>query len=333
MIDFDVPDYVPPRGLRGGHRQTVVPSFFREVSGVRYRRQRLELDDGDFLDLDVLPASGMTTHRASGAGGSTRAVLIAHGLEGTSERPYVRGMSKAFARRGWDAVAWNHRGCSGEPNRLARAYHSGTTEDLAAVVDWALARGYRSLVLVGFSLGGNVTLKYVGDKAKNIAPEVACAVGISVPVDLAGSAQTMKAIDRRPYMRRFIGSLARKAEEKASRFETAPDPSPIRAMRSFAEFDAHVTAPLHGFDSAEDYWARSSALRVLEQVAVPTLLLNARNDPFLAPTCFPEDIANPLFRLVAPEAGGHCGWPQRPLAGELWSETVTTRWVEACTRS
>ena len=334
MLDFDVPKYSPPVGLGGGHRQTVVPSVFREVTGVRYRRQRLELDDGDFLDLDLVPASGGSWKAAaSGARGAGRAsdrvVLISHGLEGTSERAYVRGMAKAFASRGWDAVAWNHRGCSGEPNRLARAYHSGTTEDLAAVVDWALARGYAHLGLVGFSLGGNVTLKYVGDAAEAIAPEIVGAVGISVPVDLAGSAETMKALDRRLYMKRFIGSLASKAEEKALRFEDAPDPEPIRAMTSFAEFDAHVTAPLHGFESAEDYWAQSSALPVLERVAVPTLLLNARNDPFLAPSCFPEDLANPLVRLIAPEEGGHVGWPQRPLAGELWDETVAARWLEA----
>lgn len=320
-IDIDIPPYRPPLALPGGHAQTVVPALFRTVEGVRYRRQRLDLPDGDFLDLDVLPASGARVR--------SRAVLIAHGLEGSSERAYVRGMAKAVAARGWDAVAWNHRGCSGEPNRLLRAYHSGATEDLAAVVDWALARGYTSLGLVGFSLGGNVTLKYVGDLGEALAPEIVGAVGISVPVDLAASGEVMEAWDRRLYMKRFVGSIARKAEEKATRYDDAPDPEPIPRMTTFTQIDDHVTAPLHGFDSAADYYARCSSLPVLGQVAVPTLLASARNDPFLAPSCFPEHIANPLFRLVAPEAGGHVGWPQRPLAGELWSETVAARWLEA----
>lgn len=323
-LDIQIPPYRPPLALPGGHAQTVVPALFRTVEGVRYRRQRLDLDDGDFLDLDVLPAAG--------ARGPRRAVLIAHGLEGNSERAYVRGMARAVAARGWDAVAWNHRGCSGEPNRLLRAYHSGATEDLAAVVDWALARGYAQIGLVGFSLGGNVTLKYVGDRGPEIAPEIVGAVGVSVPVDLAASGEVMEAWDRRLYMKRFVGSIASKAEEKATRYPDAPDPEPIRRMTTFTQIDDHVTAPLHGFDSAADYYARCSSLPVLETVAIPTLLASARNDPFLAPTCFPEEIANPLFRLVAPEAGGHVGWPQRPLAGELWGETVAARWMEAARR-
>ena len=337
-VSIHVPEYRPPPGVLGGHLQTAVPALFREVEGVDYRRQRLELPDGDFLDLDVLPASGERTPRppdsrgappARGPDRGRRAALISHGLEGSSGRAYVRGMAKAFAGRGWDAVAWNHRGCSGEPNRLLRAYHSGATEDLAAVVEWALAEGYGSLGLVGFSLGGNVTLKYVGDEAGGIAPEIVGAVGISVPVDLAGSAAVMSRWDRRLYMRRFIGTLALKAEEKARRFPDAPAASGVREMKSFAEFDGRFTAPLHGFASAEDYWARCSALPVLPRVAVPTLLASARNDPFLAPTCFP-DVANPLFTLAAPPAGGHVGWPRWPLAEELWSETVAARWLEAC---
>lgn len=319
----DLPPYVPPTGFRAGHLQTVIPSLFRTVEGVAYHRTRLELDDGDFLDLDRLAAR----LSAGTSGQPSRVVLIAHGLEGSSERAYVRGMAKAFARRGWDAVAWNHRGCSGEPNRLLRAYHSGSTEDVAAVVEWARGEGYRQIGLVGFSLGGNVTLKYVGDEGRQLAEAIVGAVGISVPVDLAGSAEVMEAFDRKVYMKRFLRSLAAKSEEKASRFPEAPDPTPVRAMSTFAEFDGYFTAPVHGYESAEDYWARASSLPVLGRVAVPTLLANAKNDPFLSASCFP-DVENPLVTVLAPESGGHVGFVRFPLGAELWSETVAARWLE-----
>ncbi|MEM1057116.1 MAG: alpha/beta fold hydrolase [Bacteroidota bacterium] len=319
----DLPPYSPPLGLSAGHLQTFIPALFRTVDGVEYRRTRLELDDGDFLDLDRLPADSPRLGTEA-----DRVVLIAHGLEGSSQRAYVRGMARAFARRGWDAVAWNHRGCSGEPNRLLRAYHSGATEDLAAVVEWARGEGYRQIGLVGFSLGGNVTLKYVGDESAGLADQIVGAVGISVPVDLAGSAEVMEAWDRKLYMKRFLRTLAAKAEDKARRFPDAPDASTVREMTTFAEFDGHFTAPVHGFASAEDYWARCSSLPVLARVTVPTLLANAQNDPFLSSSCFPE-VANPLFYLAAPESGGHVGFVGLPLGGELWSETVAAGWLEA----
>ncbi|MEM6328124.1 MAG: alpha/beta fold hydrolase [Bacteroidota bacterium] len=337
----DLPPYVPPLGLSSGHLQTVVPALFRTVEGITYHRTRLELDDGDFLDLDRQPAAfsrlGAEAERGrteaeqgrTEADGPTsdRAVLISHGLEGSSQRAYVRGMVRGFARRGWDAIAWNHRGCSGEPNRLLRAYHSGATEDLAAVVAWARGERYRQIGLVGFSLGGNVTLKYVGDEGEALAPEIVGAVGISVPVDLAGSAEVMEAWDRRLYMARFLRTLAAKAEDKARRFPDAPDASTVRQMTTFAEFDGQFTAPVHGFASAEDYWARCSSLPVLPRIAIPTLLANARNDPFLSPSCFPE-AENPMVTLAAPASGGHVGFVGIPLGGELWSETVAAVWLE-----
>ena len=317
----DAPAYAPPVWAPGGHLQTALPSLFRRVGGVAYRRERLELADGDFLDLDWQPAT-------AGAPGE-RVAVVAHGLEGSSGRAYVRGMVRALAARGWDVAAWNHRGCSGEPNRLLRAYHSGATEDLDAVVRHVLAAGYAEAAVVGFSLGGNVTLKWLGDAGPALDPRVVAGVGVSVPVDLAASSATMDRPDRRPYMLRFLRTLRQKTEEKATRFADAPDPGPVRRMRTFAEFDAHVTAPLHGYASAADYYARAASLPVLPRIAAPTLLVNARNDPFLAPSCFPEVPGNPAFRLLAPDEGGHCGWPGRPLGGELWSETAVARWLGA----
>lgn len=318
----DLPPYRPPVGLRGGHRQTVVPSVFRRVRDVTYDRERLDLPDGDFLDLDWLPATAETE-------GVRRVALIAHGLEGSSHRAYVKGMAKTLAASGWDVCAWNLRGCSGEPNRLLRVYHSGATEDLDAVVRHALARGYGAVALVGFSLGGNLTLRWLGEQGAGVPPEVVGAACFSVPVDLAGSAAVMERATRRPYMRRFMRALGAKATYKATQFADAPDPVPVARMRTFRAFDNHFTAPVHGFASADAYWAEASALPVLADIRVPTLLVNALDDPFLGPGCYPSAIAaaSPWLTLVAPRRGGHVGFLQR--GGTFWSETVADRFLRA----
>ena len=332
MTAPEFPPYRPPRPLRNGHVQTVLPTLFRRVGGVAYRRERLELDDGDFLDLDW-----------TGPAGSARVAVVAHGLEGSADRAYVRGMSRALARRGWAVCAWNLRGCSGEPNRLARTYHSGVSDDLDAVVRRVLDRpapgapagrgGAAAVGLVGFSLGGNVTLKWLGEQGGAVDGRVVGAVGVSVPVDLGSSAATMEHWSRRVYMARFLRSLGAKVEDKAARHAGVPDPAPVRRMRTFAEFDGHVTAPLHGFESADDYWARSSSKPLLDRVAVPTLLVQALDDPFLSAACYPHAEAdrNPRLTLLTPRYGGHVGFVRR--GGEYWSETVAGQFLDAAASS
>lgn len=313
----EVPPYAPPRWLRNGHVQSILPTLFRTVDGVTYRRERLELPDGDFLDLDWANE------------GSDRVAVVAHGLEGSTDRAYVRGMTRALGRRGWTVCAWNLRGCSGEPNRLLRTYHSGASDDLDAVVGRVLSGGPEAVAVVGFSLGGNVTLKWLGEEGEAVDPRLVGGVGVSVPVDLGSSSAVMEGWSRRAYMLRFLKTLAAKAEEKASRFPEAPDPSVVRAMRTFREFDGHFTAPVHGFESAEDYWTRASSKPLLTAVRVPTLLLNALDDPFLSPTCYPraEAEANPYLTLVTPRYGGHVGFIAP--GDEYWSETVAARFLEA----
>ena len=293
----------PPAWLRSAHLQTVWAVLRPRRWTLAQEHERLELPDGDFLDLTWLP-------RATGGVRSDRLVVLTHGLESDAQAGYILGMAAALQRAGWDALAWNFRGCGAEMNRLPRFYHSGETTDLAAVVRHAAAsRGYAKIALVGFSLGGNVTLKYLGEG--DVSPAVAGAVAISVPVDLASSAQTL---DRRRlnhvYLRRFIVSLVGKVEAKARVFPDGFDLRGIRRVRTFQEFDDRYTSRLHGFRDAADYWARASARPFLPRVRVPTLLLSAWDDPFLSPECFPvpEAEANPMLSLEAPARGGHVGF-------------------------
>ncbi|GAB5537841.1 MAG: alpha/beta fold hydrolase [Rubricoccaceae bacterium] len=319
MLDVSFPRYVPPRRWRGGHRQTIWPSLFRTVEGVTYERERLELADGDFLDLDWMRAESAEAPVA----------IVAHGLEGSSDRAYVRGLVRAIHRRGWSVVAWNLRGCSGEPNRLLRTYHSGVSDDLDAVVRHVLTSRVRRVAVLGFSLGGNVTLKWLGEQGEDVDDRIVAGVGISVPVDLAGSARAMEGLSRRLYMVRFLRSLTEKVHEKAMRFPGEIELAGLETMRTFAQFDGQFTAPIHGFASAEDYWARASSLPLLSEIRVPTLLVNALDDPFLSPSCYPTEIASSstYLTLLTPRWGGHVGF--MTTGEEYWSETVAAQFLEA----
>ncbi|MEO5719440.1 MAG: alpha/beta fold hydrolase [Chthoniobacterales bacterium] len=288
--------YHAPAFLRNGHAQTIVGAFLRRGRQVKFEPERLELEDGDFLDLLWLRHGG------------DRLAILSHGLEGSADEGYMRGMAAALHAAGWDVLGWNFRGCGAEPNRLVRLYHSGATEDLSAVVNHA-ARSYARIALIGFSLGGNLTLKYMGEAPPHEA--VVAAVAISAPVDLAASARTLdQRRSNRLYLRRFIDSLVAKVEAKALRFPDEIDARGSRELRTFQEFDDRYTSRLHGFRDAADYWKRSSARQFLLQITRPTLLLNARNDPFLAPECFPfaEAEENSCLFLESPESGGHLGF-------------------------
>lgn len=300
--------YRPPSWLRGGHWQTVHPALFRRVGKTTKRRERLELEDSDFLDLDWAGSS------------SEKLAIISHGLEGSSQATYVQGMAKALSKRGWDVLAWNMRGCSGESNRLPSFYHSGKTEDLARVISHAQrVHPAKRIDLVGFSLGGNLTLKYVGERGLSIDPMIGRAVAFSVPCELSCCSRTLEEKANRLYMERFLKTLRRKVVEKEKLFPGDLDVRGVDEIKTFAGFDGRFTAPLHGFRDAEDYWNRSSCRRVLAEIAIPSLLVNAANDPILGANCYPEEEAQASlsFYLEIPTCGGHCGFG----AGrEYWSE-------------
>jgi uncharacterized protein len=319
----------PPFLLRNAHLQTLLPVISRRKMRLPYLRERLELADGDFLDLDWLPAPGCDL------------AILSHGLEGSSQDATICGMAPTLQRSGWNVLAWNYRGCSGELNRLPRLYHSGETGDLALVIQHA-ARRFSRIALIGFSLGGNLVLKYLGEACPHST--VACAAAISAPIDLAASA---RALDQRRtnrlYLRRLIATLVRKVKAKAKHFPEQIDASQTKGIRGFEDFDGRFTAPVHGFRDAIDYWTRCSSLQFLRAITVPTLILNAQDDPFLTPNCLPfeEAKASAHVFLEAPTAGGHLGfydslsrkqsWAQRRIV-EFLSEWCRGQ-VEACCSS
>jgi predicted alpha/beta-fold hydrolase len=304
--------YRAPSWLPGGHAQTIFPALFRRLPRVPARAERLELPDGDFIDLEW---SGKSRDRLA---------ILSHGLEADMRTGYIQGMAAALIRRGWDVLTWNFRGCGGEPNRLLRMYHSGATEDLHAVVEHALAHHPAATFdLIGFSLGGNLTLKYLGERPADLPPQLGRAVVFSVPCDLACSSRQLALFSNRIYMERFLIAMRSKIRAKKSTFPDELDLTGLNRIRNFGQFDDRYTAPIHGFRDAADYWARNSSRQFLPQIPLPTLLVNAANDPFLGPGCYPheEAAASPCFYFESPATGGHVGFSAFGNGGEYWSET------------
>ncbi|MBC8158711.1 MAG: alpha/beta fold hydrolase [Alphaproteobacteria bacterium] len=306
--------YAPPVLLRNGHAQTIFPVLFRNPPPVRPRTERMETPDGDFLDLDW--------HQA-GRQPSNRLAIVSHGLEGNSRRKYVLGMVTALNRRGWDVLAWTMRGCGHEPNRLLPSYHSGFTDDLRHLFSHVLnARDKIDVALGGFFIGANQILKYLGEEPERVPPQVARAVAISVPCDLSATAIRMKRAQNRIYTEYLLRSLRRKIWQKSERFRSELDVSGLDAISTFDEFDERYTAPMHGFAGSAEYYRLASCKPFLEAVRVPSLILNATDDPMLSPESIPhaEATANPNLFLETPKHGGHVGFVDFANGGEYYSE-------------
>ncbi|MCP5208853.1 MAG: alpha/beta fold hydrolase [Hahellaceae bacterium] len=304
--------YKSPLLLRNAHLQTIYPSLFRKLDDSFLTREVIDTNDGDFISLD----------RASAINPGNRVIILSHGLEGHSRRPYILGMAEALRREGWDIIAWNFRSCGGVMNKKLRFYHSGATEDLEAVINYAKAQGYEKIGLVGFSMGGNLSLVYLGEQKESARSSICGAIVFSVPCDLAASAEALARPGNSIYMKRFLRDLRKKISEKKQLFPEMLDDSNLHKIKNFREFDDRFTAPIHGFIDAEDYWQRCSSKHFIKKIRVPTVIVNASNDPFLAPACYPhkEVDENPLVKLETPASGGHVGFVSFNRKNFYWSE-------------
>lgn len=301
-----------------GHLQTIPPNVWRRVWGVEYERERLHTWDDDFLDLDWSRV------------GSKRLVLITHGMEGNTQRQYVKGLVKAANEAGFDALAWNLRGCSGEPNKLLTAYHGGKSDDLHLVLQHALkSYGYEDIALVGISLGGNLTVKYLGEGVYPVPTEISSAVVVSVPCDLVQASRHLVSGINLMYSRRFLRQCLDKVRSKMHRFPEAIDYSNVFSSETLLDFTHRFTAPLHGYKDADDYHQDVTCKQYIPGVRVPTLLINAQNDPFLTPECFPvnEADANPYFTLEITRNGGHVGFDEFLTLRASWLENRVIQYL------
>jgi predicted alpha/beta-fold hydrolase len=297
----------------------VIPSVFRKVEGVVYERERIDTPDCDFLDLDW------------SAQGNSRLGIVLHGMEGDSGRSYVKGMARVLNRSGRDAVAMNFRGCSGECNRLPRFYHGGDTPDLHTVVEHVIrSRNYSEIALIGFSMGGNLILKYLGERAADLHPSITAAVVFSVPCDIAASVERIGSRGNRVYVKRFLRMLKKKIVDKSLVMPEAMSPDAMDRIRTLEEFDDHYTSRMHGFSGVGALYAAASCKPYLRGISIPTLLVNAADDPFLSEECYPlaEAEANDRFFLEIPKHGGHTGFMSLNDRNEYWSESRAVSFLD-----
>ena len=304
--------YRAPAWLPGGHLQTLHAALLVPRPEVAYRRERWETPDGDFIDLDWVEEASLVTRHAS-------LVVLFHGLEGSSRSHYALALMAALRGRGMRGVVVHFRGCSGEPNRLPRAYHSGDARE----IDWILRR-LRScnadapLYAVGVSLGGNALLKWLGESAEAATGVIDAAAAISAPLDLMAAGDALGRGFSLAYARNFLRTLKAKSLAKLERFPGLFDAGAVRAAATLRDFDDVVTAPLHGFRNTDDYWTRASSKPGLENVRVRALVINAKNDPFLPSVTLPgpEEVSGAVT-LEQPDEGGHVGFVGGAFPGDL----------------
>lgn len=296
-------NYIRPAYLFNRDLETVIPSMFRKIKGVNYQRERLHTSDGDFIDLDWQKHDNR----------SDSLLIMAHGLEGSANRPYVRGMVKLFHQHGFDAIGWNCRSCSGEMNNTLKLYHHGWTDDLDLVVQHAIKLGYSKIVLAGVSMGGSISLKYTGERGDRIAPQIKATVVFSVPCSLVDSVEEIEKKRNRFYRNRFLRKLKKKLLVKSTDFPDVFDKTAIKNTHDFYTFDSKFTSRIYGYNDALDFYQQVQSINFLDKLNIPTLLINALNDPLLSSTSYPTSIAekSPFLHLIITRYGGHVGFLQK----------------------
>ncbi len=313
-----ISEFNPTWWLSNRHLQTIFPSLLRKRPTISLTSERLELPDGDFIDLEW-------TQRNHGP-----LIIVLHGLEGNLQSHYVCGLLKALQTHGFNVVFMYSRGCSGEPNRLARRYHAGETGDIHHVLSVLSKREPdRPIAAVGISLGGNALLKYLGEQGGNT--QIKAAVAVSVPFDLNISASALEHGFARYYQRHLVDKLKTAIAEK-HRTVSLPFPLPdLDQVHTLRQFDDQITAPLHGFNGVDDYYTQSSCRQYLKNIRIPTLILHAKDDPFMTPAAIPgKDELSGSIDLHLTEHGGHVGFihGNPPIKPHYWLEESIPAWLK-----
>lgn len=311
--------YTPSLLFKNAHINTIYKTLFYN-NNINYERKRIKTPDEDFLDIDfsIVPSKTL--------------VIALHGLEGSSNSTYIISLVNHLNQHQIACAAINFRGCSGENNKQAYSYNSGKTDDITTVLNFILENyTYKNIIIVGYSMGGNIALKYLGETT-SIPSEIKCGIAISVPCDLEGSSNALAKWENTLYIKRFLKTLKKKSLEKAQQFPQCNlNVQSILNATNFAEFDNAVTAPLFGFKNAKDYWTQSSSKPLLPSIKHPALIINALDDTFLSKSCFPFEVANKhqSLYLETPKYGGHVGFntsiPKKDL---LWSENRIRSFIQ-----
>lgn len=292
--------YRPVGLFKNGHFSTIYSAKIRQSPKVAQTRERLILSDSDFIDLDFSFAPR----------GSQKIAILLHGLEGNAQRTYIKGQAKVLIDNQWDVCAVNYRGCSGEANRFYKSYNAGKTDDLDEIIEYLLQKdSYTEIALIGFSLGGNLLLKYLGER--DVVPkEIQKAVSVSAPLSLEGSLESLSQFHNWIYRTSFLYDLRKKYNQKIKLFPDLATHSERKKIRTLLDFDNIYTAPAHGFKDAYDYYDRNSSGQFVPHINIPVLIINAENDSFLSERCYPRELASESknIYLETPKYGGHVGF-------------------------
>jgi len=320
MKEKSITPFIAPWWAKNRHVQTVWGHLFRRLPKLPVMlRRRLELDDGDFIDVDIYPRENRPT------------LLLLHGLEGSIDSPYMRGMIESVKARDWQIVVKHFRSCSGEPNRLIRSYNSGVSEDLHTVLEKLKQQSIKVDYIVGYSLGGNVLLKWLGEQSEKV--NVKAAVAVSVPLMLNVCADEIHQGFSRMYEIALLRTLRQKTLQKTLKFGSSilPEIRDIPKLNSFWKFDNQVTAPTHGYKNAEDYYKKASSRQFVKHIRIPTLIIQAKDDPFMNANVLPDmnEIPNNVT-LEANAHGGHVGFIKGkwPWSAEYYLEQRIPEYLE-----
>jgi len=308
-----------PWYLFNKHLQTIVTASYRDVLPVPYVRERIETEDGDFFDIDWSRVASKTL------------VILLHGLTGNSHRSYIFGMVRAMNKGGYDTLSLNCRSSSGDLNRKLQAFHSGWTKDLRSLIKRIEKEGfYESICLVGFSMGGNISLKYVGEEGDKVSPLVKAVVAFSVPIHLRSGVELIDAPKNTMYARRFLKKLKVLIQEKHRLFPNAFDMAKVKTVKKLRDLDRYFSCPVYGYETPEQFYDDIGALRFLENIRVPSLLVSSRNDPFLSEKSLPVELAKRLksFTLQITKNGGHVGFGRKVANGMIWSENRALEFIK-----